>query len=343
MNDKPEVLFEKREVNAGALGVIILNRPRVLNALSMGMCQAISKNLNAWAEDNAIKAVLIKSAEGRAFCAGGDIRALFTNYEKGDAVEFFKQEYAMNQQIFHYKKPFIALMDGIVMGGGAGISLHGSHPVATERLMFAMPETGIGFFPDVGASDFLVSIPNNIGLYLALTGNIIGAHDLCHFGLVNHVIPSAHLDQLEQALGESKQLDHDSVTAVLEELSHVTGESDITEEFEHCQLAFNESSVERIIKFLHAIGNEWSNNTANMLLGRCPTSLKVTLMLLNRAKSMATFDERIAQDFVVCQHFLQHHDFKEGVRATIIDKDNRPKWNPARLQEVTDAMVQQFF
>lgn len=344
MSHNTEILIAEVPAKLGKIGQITLNRPKALNALSMAMCEAIYQALGDWQNNPEICAVLIKSAGGRAFCAGGDIRALYQRPETAHVHPhpFFWHEYRMNARLFHFTKPYISLLDGVTMGGGAGISIHGSHPVATERLMFAMPETGIGFFPDIGASEFLLKCPGRIGWYLALTGNIIAAHDAFDFGLISHVVPSEHLPDLERALFNNPIQNHKDVTEIINQFHVQPGMSDITEERETLDLAFSQKEVHDIVALLHHVGSEWARNTANMVLSRSPTSLKVTYAQLERAKKM-TFDDKIKMDFDMTQHFLEGHDFLEGIRAVVIDKDNRPKWQPAKLDEVSDEQIQQYF
>jgi len=344
MTEQSEIILNEVAAKRGKIGQIILNRPKALNALSLGMCKTIYDALGKWQTNDEICAVIIKSTSGRAFCAGGDIRALY-HHSETDPIppyQFFQQEYAMNARLYHFTKPYISFLDGITMGGGAGISIHGSHRIATERLMFAMPETGIGFFPDIGASEFLLKCPGKTGWYLALTGNIIAAHEAHALGLVNHVVPQARLAELEQALLNNSIQSARDVTAIIEQFQEQPGFSDLIEEQETLNLCFSQADPAIIVTFLREIGSEWARNTANMILSRSPTSVKVTFEQFKRAAGLS-FDEKIRMDFNIAQHFLKGHDFREGIRAVVVEKDNRPRWQPATLGQVTADHVKKYF
>lgn len=335
-----EIIFSQQ----GQLGTIELNRPKALNALSQEMCRSIFQKLGEWECDDSIKAVLIKGRGDRAFCAGGDIRALYDNPESmcQHPHPFFWDEYRMNARLFHFKKPYISFMDGITMGGGIGVSLHGSHCVATEQLMLAMPETGIGFFPDIGASYHLTRLPGRIGWYLGITGNAIGAADAYRLGIANCVVPSTLLDELEKDLMNTPIESHEDVDAILKKHHHEPDISELLDQQEFIDAAFSAESIPNIRNALANMGDPWCTRVANTLLTRSPTSTAVTLEQFNRA-SRADFDDIIKTDFDIAQHFLEGHDFLEGIRAAIIDKDNRPKWKPKKTTSVKQDMIEEYF
>jgi len=341
-----EILFNLMPCAKGLIGEIVLNRPKALNALTLSMCCSIREHLLAWQDDDNIKIVVIRGEGERAFCAGGDIRQLYEggSQETEQAENFFYHEYEMNKAIFHFNKPYIALLDGITMGGGVGVSVHGSHRVATERLMLAMPETGIGFFPDIGAGHFLNGCPGKLGYYLGLTGNKIGKDDALALGLATHAVPSQQLDILMGALCQG---DYDSnayavVDAVIQAFVNVGGENELAAKksiIDHC---FSESTVEGIIVRLEEQELAWASDVVKTLLTKSPLSLKVTLEQLRRAQQMP-FDTVMEMEYHIACHFMRASDFYEGVRAALIDKDQSPRWDPPQLGEVREGRVHAFF
>lgn len=332
----------KKEQN---LGIITLSRPAALNALTFSMIKTLRKQLSAWAEDKDIHAVIMQAEPGKAFCAGGDIRHL---YESGltnpvDPLPFFRDEYQLNLAIHEFPKPYIALMDGITMGGGVGISLHGSHPVAGERFVFAMPETAIGFFPDIGASYLLSRLVEPIGLYLALTGNRLKAEEALSLGLVKHCVAPENWPLIVPYLLESDLSTHAHarVTELLSKMqtkAHNDGmrDAEIIGDF------FNEKSLNAIFTKLEQSDDTWAKDTLANLRQRSPLSLEVTFEQIKRAKT-TTLAECLYMDYTLVQHFLRGKDFYEGVRAAIIDKDKNPKWQPDSIGKVSEAMVTAYF
>ena len=276
---KDDTLFDR----TGGLGLVLLNRPKALNALTLEMVDALDRQLLAWAEDDAVRAVVVEGAGERAFAAGGDIQRLCEAGRAGDPYTstFFWDEYILDWRVFHYPKPYVALLDGIVMGGGVGVSVLGSHRVATERTVFAMPETGIGFFPDVGATWFLPRLPGRLGLYLALTGARLGGADSYHAGIATHYVPSARLDELKAALatvpldGEDIEINHAEVSAVLDRFSENPGPPAIAPVRPALERCFSGASVEGVLEALEAEGGEWADKTRKAMLAKAPTSLKV--------------------------------------------------------------------
>ncbi len=354
----PEMSFEEITGRDGNLGLVTLTRVNVLNALNDVMINALSHHLIEWEAASHIKAVVIRAAEGRAFCAGGDIRETWkyqmAEKEKkekseklGDGprlIDFFRDEYQLNRRIRYYGKPYIALLDGITMGGGAGISMHASHRVATSRLLFAMPETGIGFFPDVGMLHVLARLPDQIGFYLGLTGARIHREDCLALGLVNHAVRAEQFPELIYALADTslKEEANALVTSVIERFAEPVGSSSLLSNSKEIASCFSEKSVEDIIAALEASENSWSQNVAMELRKKSPLSLKVTLKALRKAVKL-DFDESIAMEYGLMQHFLQGHDFFEGIRAVLIDRDHQPNWQPATLAAVKMQDVNQYF
>lgn len=335
-----DILFDVKN----NLGIIILNRPKALNALSHDMFIALKSQLTQWRDDASIKAVLIRSNCEKAFCAGGDIRAIYEN--RNQPVEtvgdYFRLEYEINRIIFHFSKPYIALAHGITMGGGVGISIQGSHCAAADNLRWAMPETMIGFFPDVGVTYYLSRLPDYIGTYLALTGNSIDAQTALHLNLIEEIVPYHHFDALEEKLVKENfsSNDFEAVTKIIHLFSQNVDKNNLP--IEKISTHFCFETIEKIIESLKIDSSEWAQETVNALLHRSPTSLKITLQQLHLAKNK-TFDEVIAMDNHIARIMLTNHDFFEGVRAAIIDKDKNPKWKPEKLVEVSEKMISEYF
>ncbi len=339
-----EIQFEKMPGKNGDIGLITLTRQQVLNALNHTMFLALDENLAAWQQDKSIKAIVIRAAEGRAFCAGGDIRHAYEMRKKNDETlpHFFRDEYRMNSRIHHYPKPFIALLDGITMGGGVGISIHGSHRIGTPRLTFAMPETGIGFYPDVGTTYYLARFPYKMGYYLGLTGVRINYADCLAIGIVQEIVASESLSAILTALSDATITDNESVTNILKPFSISVPDSELMKHRETIEKCFAKNSVEEILHALENESDEWSQQTAALLKTKSPTSLKVTFEALRHAAKM-NFDESQEMEYGMTLNFIREHDFFEGIRAVIIDKDQKPKWKPATLKEVTPDMLENYF
>ena len=318
-----EILFAER----GGTGWVTLNRPKALNALTHAMARRLDARLAAWAEDDAIERVVIEGAGTRAFCAGGDIRDLYDVMGRGDDAffdTFYRDEYRLNHRIHGYPKPYVALLDGVVMGGGVGVSIHGSHRIVTEHTLFAMPETGIGFFPDVGASWFLPRMPGETGVYLGLTGARLGAADALYCGVATHYAPRERLMD------------------ALDGFSADPGPPPLAEHRAAIDRCFAGQSVEAIILALEAEGGDWAAQTRAALAAKSPTSLKVTLRQLRRGAGLS-FAEAMTLEFRLSQRFCAMPDFREGIRAVVIDKDRDPKWRPASLAEVSESHIDTYF
>ncbi len=329
---EPDVLFSHH----GATAHILLNRPKALNSLNRSMADAIAGQLAVWAETPSVKAVLIEGTGDRAFCAGGDVVAVAKAGKAGDSLtrEMFVSEYSMNRAIHHFPKPYIALMDGIVMGGGCGLSVHGSHRIVTERTMLAMPETGIGFLPDIGASWFLNRCPGLIGLYLGLTGARIGGADAIWAGLADSFVPSGRLDDLRAAL-----LLAEEPTEAIAEFVEPPGESDLAAKQPVIDRCFDAGSVAAILEALKADADPLGTEIAAMMDGKSPTSLKLSHRLLTRCPD-PTIEDALFWEFRASQGCMAGHDFFEGIRALLIDKDNSPRWQPGDLVGVSEAMIE---
>lgn len=329
------------------LAKITLNAPDKLNALDMDMVLPMGNQLAQWRLDPNVSAVLIKGAGSKAFCAGGDIvnvcKMVKTDF--AEAIKFFWSEYRTNWRIKNFPKPYIALMDGYVMGGGVGVSAHGSYRIVTEKTMLAMPETAIGFFPDVGGSYFLPKLAGNMGLYLGLTGARLKAEDLIALGLATHYIASADIPNLEAALEEA-DYSEDAFAQTDEILSQYCTEPPLTsallENEAQINQIFNAENVEQILENLHQADNELSQKQLKLLSRMSPISLKVTFEQLKRAKGMS-FDAAMQQELRLSHHMLQDSDFLEGVRALLIDKDKNANWQFGSVEQVSAAFVEKFF
>jgi enoyl-CoA hydratase len=334
-----DILFER----CGAAGIITLNRPKALNAVTHGMVKALRAQLDAWADDPAVTRVVITAAGERAFSAGGDIRALYDLGKVGrhhDALQFWRDEYPLNAAIKNYRKPYVALIDGIVMGGGVGVSVHGSHRVAGDRFSFAMPEVGIGFFPDVGATWFLPRLPGELGTYCALTGERFNAADAVAAGIATHRIPSARFPALLDGLTGTVAVD-----AVLAAFAEPAGEGPVLQRKGAIDRLFAGNSVEGLLEALDGeagSGNadaDWAGKTAATIRTKSPLSLKLALAQMRRGKEW-DFETCMRAEFRIVSRVIHGYDFYEGVRAVIVDKDNKPRWNPATLAGVSGAEVE---
>jgi enoyl-CoA hydratase len=337
-----EILFGAE----GRIGRVHLNQPKSFNALTKQMCIDFRAQLLAWADDPAIGAVVVTAEGDRAFCAGGDIRKLYEAGRAGDpgARQFFWHEYRLDVAVREFPKPYVSLIDGIVMGGGVGISVHGSHRVMTERALFAMPETGIGLFPDVGATVFLRNCPSGVGMYLALTGARLKTADTLYAGIGTAFVPSTRLRDLTEAL-RTADLSVDGkakVEALIARFANDPGPSDLRDHANVIGRAFAGSSVEEIIRRLRAEDGYFAIDTADVIESKSPTSLKVTHRQLTRPLPN-TFSEVMRMEYRMACHFLEGHDFFEGIRAAVIDKDRSPKWRPAKLAGVDAAAIEAHF
>ncbi|CAH2306553.1 3-hydroxyisobutyryl- hydrolase, mitochondrial [Pelobates cultripes] len=340
-----EVLLTK----TGSAGVITLNRPKALNALNLNMIRLIYLQLKRWEEDKDTFLVIIKGAGEKAFCAGGDIRAITDAGKTGDrlAQDFFREEYILNNAIGTFKKPYVALIDGITMGGGVGLSVHGQFRVASEKTLFAMPETGIGLFPDVGGGYFLPRLPGKIGLYIALTGFRLKGRDVQTAGIATHFVDSTQMSSLEKDLVTLNCPSKDDIVNVLDIYQKKSDAVEdkpfvLAEHLDKINRLFSANSVEEIFENLERDGSPFAMKQLEILNKMSPTSLKMTFRQLTEGASMSLQDV-FTMEYRLSQACMRGHDFYEGVRAVLIDKDQKMKWKPERLVEVADDYIDSCF
>ncbi len=325
----------------GPVGRIRLNRPGAIHALNTAMCAAMLEALEAWRVDIGVEAVLIDHADGRGFCAGGDIRMLAESGAK-DGVEaraFFHTEYRMNHKLFSYVKPTVAFMDGITMGGGVGISLPCRYRIATENTRLAMPETGIGLFPDVGGGWYLSRLPGRMGQFLALTGHRLDGAECLALGLATHYVAAASLEDAKQRIIAEPR----SIDAILAAASVAPPVAKILDRRAEIDRLFASDLLEEVFAALAADPGEWVQSQLKLLQSKSPQTMKVSLRLLHEGALMHDFADEMRLEYAVGAHVVQRHDFLEGVRAVIIDKDNAPRWNPPTPEGVTDHVIDQIF
>lgn len=342
MTTEPQVLFERH----GEAGVITLNRPKALNALTLDMVREIHPQLRAWAADDAVTRVILKAAGEKAFCAGGDVRQLYDLGREGryeEALTFWREEYVLNHEIGTYAKPFISLIDGICMGGGFGLSAHGAYRVAGDRYLFAMPEVNIGLFPDVGGTHVLPRLKGGRGVYLALTGARIKAADALAAGLVTHIVPSARMAELERDLAAGGAVD-----AVLSAFAIPAPAAPLDAHGDLIADVFTRADLGAILSRLDAIAAEGGEEaafaaaTAADMRNKCPTSLALAMEQMRRGPDLDLAGCLIAE-YRMVNRVARGHDFYEGVRAILVDKDNAPKWDPARLDDVDPKVIAAHF
>ena len=327
------------------IGWMLLKRPKSLHALTLPMIDTMTTHLLQWQREPEVHAVVLQAEPGKAFCAGGDIREIYDlRGSFSQQLNFFEREYRLNQLIHDFPKPYVALMDGLTMGGGVGISLHGSHPVASDHFTFAMPETGIGFFPDIGSSHILAQCPGQFGYYLGLSGDQISAKDAIALNLVIAIVPAQAFPKLRDTLAHAdlSQNAHQVVTQCIHEFSDSPDPSPLLKKQPGIDACFVPDNVERILERLAQRKEAWFHDLHERLLSKSPLSLKVTLQQLRAAKSK-NMAACLEMDGRLVRHFLQDQNFYEGVRAVIVDKDKRPYWQPLTLQEVTPLMVNRYF
>ena len=338
LTESDEILFATQ----GRLGLITLNRQKALNALTFGMIEALARHYEKWAAAPQIYGIAMQSSSPRAFCAGADIKAIYHigRVDPAEAVQFFRREYELNWALHCFSKPHLALIDGMVMGGGVGISRYGTHRVVTENASFAMPETGIGLFPDIGASWFLNLLPGKTGLYLGLTGRRIGAADMVALGLATHHVKPAAFSALKEAL-----INSDPIDPVVDGLHSDPGPGELARLRERIDSVFSARRVEDIIERLSQVegaDRSWAEATRQALLARAPRSLKATCALLEEHRPM-DLKQALETEFRLVTRILQAPDFYEGVRARLIDKDHKPRWQPSRLEDISDAEIKDMF
>lgn len=326
-------------VKEGHAGIIKLTRPSALNALNHQMVFALKKALSAWETDDDVACVLIEG-EGRAFCSGGDVVEVYRRGKVESSYRYFSDEYCLNAYIKRFPKPYVSFLNGIWMGGGVGITIYGSYRIVTENTIFAMPESAIGFFPDVGASFFLPSLPNHFGVYLALTGAHIKWGDCLRLGLATHAVPECELDIVRKAI-----IEHGSPVSALKKQA-ITIDYETSNEIRHIiNACFSTHTLEECIKLLYMKSKEgfiFAKECYDLLQSRSPTSLKVIWKQMKQ-NAFKTLEECIKIDNRIAHHMIDNHDFYEGVRAMLIDKDQIPKWQPNKLSDITDEMIDIYF
>ncbi len=331
----------------GLLGVITLNRPRAVNALNHEMLNAVDAALTDFEHNDDVHAVLIHGAGERGLCAGGDVVSLYNAIEKEDfeaGQEYFKTEYSLNHRIANFSKPYIAFMDGLVLGGGVGISAHGSHRIVTENTKAGMPETVIGFSPDIGGLNILARAPHNFGTAMALTGIHVGAADALAVGLADYFVPSDKLQDLQKALTEATTADQ--VTEIIEKFAQDAGDSPFEENKEWIEIAFGEDTPQKIVEDLEKAAQGESTGLAEELfaaiLRNSPTGVKTALKAIRLAEKQS-LAQTLEQDYLTSCNAMRGDDMREGIRAQVVDKDRNPVWEPASFDKVSDDLVDSFF
>ncbi|MGK4904316.1 enoyl-CoA hydratase/isomerase family protein [Streptomyces albus] len=333
---EPTVLAAKD----GRVGRLVLNRPQALNALDLEMVRRVAAALDAWEDDPEVAAVVISGAGERGLCAGGDMRGVHDDVRAGGgaaSARFWAEEYRLNARIARYPKPYVALMDGIVMGGGVGISAHGTVRVVTERARVAMPETGIGFVPDVGGTWLLSRAPGETGTHLALTAGPVGAGDALLCGLADHFVPSERLADFSAALA------HTPPQEAVARYAAPAPPAALAAHRSWIDTCYAADDIEEILRRLRDSGATAAKEAAEAIEGKSPTALKVTLAALRRARGLHSLEEALEQEYRTSVATLSSHDLVEGVRAQLVDKDRRPRWSPATAAEVSDAEVARHF
>lgn len=328
-----DVSFEEK----GYAGIITLKRENALNALSLPMILAMRRQLHFWNKAPSVHFVLVKSTSKRAFCAGGDLKSVYDARKRKDwefLEELFRQEYSLNYDIKNFSKPYISLIDGIVMGGGLGISIHGSHRVMTQNTVFAMPETSIGYFPDVGATHFLNQMPGKLGLYVGLTGNHFLSCDTFHLGVGTHYVSAHKLKRLETELLNLKNPSKSQINQILSRYHTLPEEAPICKHEAEINTLLEATSLQDILGHLARAATPFANTFYHTLQMRSPTSLFVTFEQLKRGKELNHFKDVMNLEFKISQNFVHSHDFIEGIRAAVIDKDRTPCFEPRSLHDV---------
>jgi enoyl-CoA hydratase len=339
MNAEPEILFDRK----GAAGIVTLNRPKALNAITDDMVRRLALKLTAWKTDEAVTRVVIRANGDRAFCAGGDLRGVTVRGQEKESLEFFRDEYLLNAGIKSYPKPYIALIDGMVMGGGVGVSVHGSHRVAGDKFQFAMPEVGIGFFPDVGGTWMLPRLKGKIGTFCALTGERLKTADGIFAGVCTHHVSSARFPDLTEALCGNIPVD-----AVLAAFAEPTPRGEIEARSGLIERLFASNRIEDILAAIdrEAVSGsedaEWAAKTAALIRTKSPTSLRIAIEQMKRGAEWS-FEECMRAEYRIVSRVVYEHDFFEGVRAAIVDKDNTPRWNPPSLADIKTETIENYF
>jgi enoyl-CoA hydratase len=336
-------LIVRRE---GAAGVIRLNRPKAINALTLEMTRGIVAALDAFEADSGVALVLLEGAGERGLCAGGDIRGLYDSAKAGGDLGkiFWREEYILNARIAAYPKPYVAFMDGLVMGGGVGLAAHGSHRIVTEKTKISMPEVGIGFFPDVGGSWLLSRAPGETGTYFGLTGEVMNGADAMFCGFADAFVPTAQWAALRDALTQVPAgADAAKVQALIAGFATSPGPGPAQQHRQEIDALFGQASIEEIVTALAHHNSDLAQTALQTLLGKSPTSLKVTLKLLRDARDKTSLQQCLVDEYRAALQVFASDDFVEGVRAAVIDKDRNPQWRPSRIEDVTPEIVARYF
>jgi len=336
-------LVARRE---GAAGIVRLNRPRAINAVTLEMFRDIDKALDGFETDPAVALILLEGAGERGLCAGGDIRALYNSARAGGDLGniLWREEYILNARIAEFPKPYVAFMDGIVMGGGVGLAAHASHRVVTERTRLAMPEVGIGFFPDVGGTWLLSRSPGEIGTYFGLTGQTMNGVDAVYAGFADVVVASNQLPALREALTRAPaNANAADVRAIIEGFAAADATAPIAAEQHLIDALFGPGTIEEIVTALAHHSSEFAQATLGTILEKSPTGLKLTLKLLRMARGSASLRECLVREYRAALEIFVNPDFPEGIRAAVIDKDRNPQWQPARIEQVTPELIARYF
>ena len=321
---------------SGKAGRITLTRPEALNAMTYDMCMAISDALANWVNDDEVKLVIIDAEGERSFCAGGDISDLYRTGKAGDfeyGRKFWRDEYRVNAQIKNYPKPYISIMDGIVMGGGVGISAHGSHRIVTENTLFAMPECGIGLVPDVGGNFYLSHAPGHVGEYLGATGARLKAADTILAGFADIFVPEKNIAELIEALEDTGDL------SFMDTFIGTAEPGTIETEIDKIQQHFGKSNAAEIARSLEAAGSEWELNAAKLMRRGCPLSVTCAIEIVRHSREMKTLEDVLKLEYRFTYRSMSHGEFIEGIRAQIIDKDRSPNWKQPRLEDISDENI----
>jgi enoyl-CoA hydratase len=323
------------------VGRIRLNRPKAIHALTREMCDAMSEVLLAWRDDPSIQVVVIDHAEGRGFCAGGDVVMLARSGagDASDAKRFFFSEYRLNHLLFTYPKPTVAIMDGITMGGGVGIALPCEYRVATENTRLAMPETGIGLFPDVGGGWYLSRLPGRVGQFMALTGARLDASECLYLGLATNYIEQASLEELHERILKAPG----RIQGALGAAAAIVPDAKFESNMGQITKLFASDRLEDVLASLEEDGSDWAQSELATLKSKSPLSCKVSLRLLAEGANRSSFAEEMRAEYALAGRIVRTHDFREGVRALLIDKDNNPQWDPPTPEEVDDEMLDVLF
>ena len=329
----------------GRWQVITLNQPHRLNAITAATAERLRQSLIQWRDDDSVQAVMIHGTGTRAFCAGGDLHDVYRAQMNQDYVgleQLFRSEYGFVVQLHEFTKPYVAFLHGICMGAGLGASVHGSHRPITPNAVVAMPEVKIGYFPDVGGSWFLGQAPGTVGLYLALTGNAMKAEDALYAGMATHYIDPNDVPTIKQQLVQCNNINHDIVTECLQRYHRPVPHSLLQHHSDEINQLFQYDSLDNIIERLQTTTSTFARTTLDTLLTRSPTSLRITFELMKRIRGY-TFHELMNTEFILSQKLVRGHDFKEGIRAAVIDKDQQPRWQPSGLNILLDTMIEEYF